>query len=84
MPTTSPREFSSGPPEFPGLTEASVWIASSIRLLFSGLRTDRIAEMMPRAELYDVIRYYDYEALDATIARTVLWPSNTGGTGSGE
>lgn len=43
-----------------------------------------LADMMPRAELYDVIRYYDYEALDATIARTVLWPSNTGETGSGE
>lgn len=43
-----------------------------------------IADMMPRAELYDVIRYYDYEALDATIAKTVLWPANTGETGPGE
>ena len=28
--------------------------------------------MMTRAALYDTIGYYDYEALDATIARTVL------------
>jgi hypothetical protein len=28
--------------------------------------------MMTRAELYEVIGYYDYEALDASIARTVL------------
>jgi methylisocitrate lyase len=28
--------------------------------------------MMTRAELYDTIGYYDYEALDASIARTVL------------
>jgi hypothetical protein len=27
---------------------------------------------MPRSELYDIIQYYDYEALDASIARTVL------------
>jgi hypothetical protein len=27
-PTTSPREFSSGPPELPGLSAASVWITS--------------------------------------------------------
>ena len=30
IPMTSPREFSSGPPELPGFTDASVWIASSI------------------------------------------------------
>jgi methylisocitrate lyase len=28
--------------------------------------------MMTRAELYDTIGYYDYEALDASVARTVL------------
>ena len=28
--------------------------------------------MMTRAALYDIIGYYDYEALDASIARTVL------------
>ena len=30
MPITSAREFSSGPPELPGLMAASVWMASSI------------------------------------------------------
>ena len=29
-PITSPREFSSGPPELPGLSAASVWITSGI------------------------------------------------------
>ena len=31
MPITSPREETSGPPELPGLSAASVWITSSIR-----------------------------------------------------
>jgi hypothetical protein len=31
MPTTSPREETSGPPELPGLSAASVWITSSMR-----------------------------------------------------
>ena len=30
MPMTSPREDTSGPPELPGLSAASVWITSSI------------------------------------------------------
>ena len=30
MPTTSPREETSGPPELPGLSAASVWMMSSI------------------------------------------------------
>ncbi len=30
MPTTSPRELTSGPPELPGFIEASVWIASGM------------------------------------------------------
>ena len=29
MPTTSPRRLMSGPPLFPGLIEASVWMKSS-------------------------------------------------------
>jgi methylisocitrate lyase len=33
---------------------------------------DALSAMMTRAELYDAIGYYDYEALDASIARTVL------------
>jgi methylisocitrate lyase len=28
--------------------------------------------MMTRAELYDTIHYYDYEALDQSIAKTKL------------
>jgi methylisocitrate lyase len=31
-----------------------------------------ISEMMTRSELYETIGYYDYEALDASIVRTVL------------
>jgi methylisocitrate lyase len=31
-----------------------------------------LEEMMTRAELYQLLGYYDYEALDTTIARTVL------------
>ena len=31
-----------------------------------------LSDMMTRAALYDAIGYYDYEALDASIARTVL------------
>ena len=33
---------------------------------------DTLPDMMTRAELYESIGYYDYEALDASIARTVL------------
>jgi methylisocitrate lyase len=33
---------------------------------------DMLPDMMTRAALYDTIGYYDYEALDASIARTVL------------
>ncbi len=29
IPTTSPRVLTSGPPEFPGFTAASVWMKSS-------------------------------------------------------
>ena len=47
MPITSPCQFSSGPPEFPGLIAASVWIASSITIP-SGSCTGRIELMMPR------------------------------------
>jgi hypothetical protein len=31
MPTTSPADETSGPPELPGFSAASVWITSSIR-----------------------------------------------------
>jgi methylisocitrate lyase len=33
---------------------------------------EMLPEMMTRATLYDIIGYYDYEALDASIARSVL------------
>jgi methylisocitrate lyase len=37
-----------------------------------GTQAALLERMQSRAELYDVIRYHDYEALDATIARSVL------------
>jgi methylisocitrate lyase len=37
-----------------------------------GTQAAMLDRMQSRAELYDVIRYHDYEALDATIARSVL------------
>ena len=46
MPMTSPREFSSGPPELPGLMAASVWMASSMGAP-SPLRIERMELMMP-------------------------------------
>jgi methylisocitrate lyase len=33
---------------------------------------DALPDMMTRADLYEIIGYYDYEALDTSIARTVL------------
>jgi len=41
-------------------------------LAASGTQTAMLERMQSRRELYDVIRYHDYEALDATIARSVL------------
>ena len=38
----------------------------------AGTQTALLERMQSRRELYDVIRYHDYEALDATIARSVL------------
>jgi methylisocitrate lyase len=38
----------------------------------SGDAREMLPDMMTRAALYDTIGYYDYEALDASIARTVL------------
>ncbi len=42
-PITSPREFTSGPPELPGLSAASVWITSSM------LRPERDCSERPSA-----------------------------------
>ena len=61
-----------------------IWPVSSLRVankaqqrLFDRLRRDggtqtMLDEMQTRAELYDLIRLSDYEALDASIMRTVL------------
>lgn len=38
----------------------------------TGTQKDLLGQMQTRSELYDTIRYYDYEALDGKIARTVL------------
>jgi methylisocitrate lyase len=38
----------------------------------SGSNAGLLGRMQTRQQLYDVIRYHDYEALDATIARSVL------------
>jgi methylisocitrate lyase len=38
----------------------------------NGDAKEMLPQMMTRAALYDTIAYYDYEALDASIARTVL------------
>ena len=51
--------------------------AHAIERFYAGLRRnghvqDMLPDMMTRAALYDTIGYYDYEALDASIARTVL------------
>jgi methylisocitrate lyase len=41
-------------------------------LATAGTQAAMLPRMQTRAELYDVIRYHDYEALDASIARSVL------------
>ena len=49
MPTTSPREDTSGPPELPGLSAASVWMTSSIS------RPERARSERPSAETTPVV-----------------------------
>src|SRR5213593_3737844 len=49
MPTTSPWEDTSGPPELPGLSAASVWITSSIS------RPERARSDRPSAETTPVV-----------------------------
>jgi methylisocitrate lyase len=51
--------------------------AVAVQRFYAGLHRDgnvkeTLPLMMTRAALYDAIGYYDYEALDASIARTVL------------
>ena len=47
MPITSPREDTSGPPELPGLSAASVWITSSISRPLRARNERPSAEMTP-------------------------------------
>ena len=61
-----------------------IWPVSSLRVankaqeeLFAAIRRDggtqnMLARMQTRAELYQTIRYHDYEALDASIVTTVV------------
>jgi methylisocitrate lyase len=61
-----------------------IWPASAFRVaaraqeeLYAALRRDgstqtMISRMQTRAELYTTLRYHDYEALDASIVRSVL------------
>lgn len=61
-----------------------IWPVSSLRVsafasrrLFQTLQhhgsaASQVGEMLTRAELYDLIRYFEFEELDASIARTVL------------
>ena len=63
-----------------------IWPASSLRIaaramdrLYQGLaRTGTthqfLDDMVDRSELYDVIGYFDYESLDASVARSVVPP----------
>jgi methylisocitrate lyase len=53
--------------------------SKSIQRFYASLKAEGHAgkfldEMMPRAELYETIQYYDYEALDGQIVKTVLEP----------
>lgn len=61
-----------------------IWPVSSLRVankaqeeLYAAIRRDggtqaMLGRMQTRAELYDAIGYHDYEALDATIVKTVV------------
>lgn len=61
-----------------------IWPVSSLRVaaraqseVYAAMRRDgtpaaMLPRMQTRAELYDTIRYYDYEALDRSIVETVL------------
>lgn len=41
-------------------------------IFIKGTQKDEVENMQSRKELYETIRYYDYEALDSAIAKTVL------------
>ena len=66
MPITSPREDTSGPPELPGLSAASVWITSSIS------RPVRARSERPSAEMTPAVTV-DSKPSGLPIA-TASWP----------
>ena len=53
-PITRPLESTSGPPEFPGLSAASVWITSCIS------RPEPARKVRPRAEITPVVTLFEY------------------------
>ena len=52
MPTTSPRESTSGPPEFPGFSATSVWMTLSISRPVV-LRSERPSALTTPADTVD-------------------------------
>src|ERR671938_334025 len=64
MPTTSPAELTSGPPEFPGLMAASVWITCSRRGAVSAAPLP-----LPPPPRQDVVVRHDGSVLDDHEAR---------------
>ncbi len=68
-PITRPFESTSGPPEFPGLSAASVWITSCIS------RPDVARNVRPSAEITPVVTVFEYPSgLPIAIA---TWPTRT-------
>ncbi|MCY0879940.1 MAG: methylisocitrate lyase [Firmicutes bacterium] len=53
-------------------------------LMEEGTQVPWLAHMQTRQELYDTIRYWDYEALDAHLAKTILPPDPEGRSGDEE
>ena len=72
MPTTSPAAVTSGPPEFPGLSAASVWMTLSISR--PGARAQRAAERADdpggdRALKAERVADRDHQLADPQLAR---------------
>jgi methylisocitrate lyase len=63
--------------------------AGSVQRFYASLHQhghvkEMLPQMMTRAALYDTIGYYDYEALDTSIAKTVLPQQDGGSCDAGE
>ncbi len=56
IPMTWPRVFSSGPPEFPGLMAASVWIMSTPVPCWPRVRLRPLAETTPTLRLFEKLK----------------------------